>query len=127
MLDSISSVGTTFELGLFAAPINPIMPCSDSVWGLPEDVISIHQSLHPSAFSLCIILAVNELSKVHQFKRKRVAMLDFEQRDAWQSEAQLLDERLTMWRDEFVATVFRYALEIANTSDPHQTNGLVVD
>ena len=60
-----------------------------------------------SAFSLCVILATSELSNVHRFLRKSVAMENFEERDAWQSEAQQIDERLTAWRDEFVAAVFR--------------------
>ena len=34
-------------------------------------------------------------------------MSSFEERDTWQSEAQQIDERLTAWRDEFVAAVFR--------------------
>lgn len=110
MLDSISAVGASCEPQLQTPPLDPVMPCSDLIWGFDKDTISeylIRPSHHPSAFSLCIILAVNELSKVHRFHQKPVAMHDFEQRDDWQSEAQRIDEKLSMWRDEFIAAVFR--------------------
>ncbi|GAB7358118.1 hypothetical protein MBLNU230_g0277t1 [Neophaeotheca triangularis] len=81
-------------------------------------------SPYHSAFSLCIIHAVSELPRVHEFLRKPVNMADFEQRDAWQSEAQRIDERLTTWRDEFVAAVFRlinaeYAYHERPEMDPY--------
>jgi hypothetical protein len=110
LLDSISSVGASYEPQLLSPPLDPIMPCSDLVWGFDEETISEYlqrPSHHPSAFSLCIILAVNELSKVHTFLQQPVIMQDFEQRDNWQSEAQRIGEKLGMWRDEFVAAVFR--------------------
>lgn len=109
-LDSISTIGLRHNLGnaSFARP--PLLPCSDSFWSHPEPVL-MDETIRPynycSAFSLCIILATSELSRVHEFLRKRVAMERFEERDAWQSEAQRIDERLTAWRDEFVAAVFR--------------------
>lgn len=110
MLESMSSVGSKYELGFLPAPSNPLLPCSDSVWTEPADVIGQHPlrpSHYSSAFSLCVMLALSELQLVHQFVRRPVAMESFEERDAWQSEAQRIDERLTVWRDDFVAAVYR--------------------
>ncbi|KAK5162870.1 uncharacterized protein LTR77_011127 [Saxophila tyrrhenica] len=110
MLESISTVGAPYELALSATPGHPLLPCSDTFWDFPDEVMSEHQ-IRPynycSAFSLCVILAASELSVVHQFLRRAVNMEAFEERDAWQIEAQRIDERLTAWRDEFVAAVFR--------------------
>ncbi|EME78984.1 uncharacterized protein MYCFIDRAFT_79880 [Pseudocercospora fijiensis CIRAD86] len=112
MLDNISVIGARYEAGSATLPGDPLLPCSDSFWASPNIILNESQ-VRPfgycSAFSLCIILAVSELSYVHQFLRKPVNMANFEERDAWQSEAQQIDERLTAWRDEFVAAFFRLA------------------
>ena len=110
MLNSISVIGAKYEISLMKMPGNPLLPCSDSFWTSAETILAedhIRPYGYCSAFSLCIILAVNELSHVHSFLCKPVDMQEFEARDAWQSEAQRIDERLTAWRDEFVAAAFR--------------------
>lgn len=53
------------------------------------------------------MLALSELQTVQNFIRKPVSMEIFDDRDAWQSEAQRIDESLTNWRGEFVAAVYR--------------------
>ncbi|SMQ47060.1 unnamed protein product [Zymoseptoria tritici ST99CH_3D1] len=110
MLDSLSVIGARHGNARTRSAGNPPLPCSDSLWTLPETVLSASPA-RPysscSAFSLCIIFAVSEVSIVHRFLSKAVDMTDFEQRDQWQAEAQRIDERLTAWRDEFVAAVFR--------------------
>lgn len=50
---------------------------------------------------------MDELSVIRQFLGKPYDLSRFDQRLDWQSEAQRLDERLTNWREEFVAAVFR--------------------
>jgi hypothetical protein len=109
-LDSMSTIGARYDLGYSTASRPPLLPCSDSFWSYPEPVL-VDATLRPynycSAFSLCVILAASELSNVHRFLQKRAAIGNFEERDAWQVEAQRIDERLTAWRDEFVAAVFR--------------------
>lgn len=110
MLDSVSVLGASYDVGLSQPPPNPALPCSDSLWAYPEEIINVFpmgQFHYSSAFSLCIILAVSELAKVHRFLQKPVNMEDFNERDAWQSEAQRIDERLALWREDFVAAVFR--------------------
>jgi hypothetical protein len=109
-LDSISTVGMRYNIGNSSLARPPLLPCSDSFWAHPEPVL-IDESIRPynycSAFSLCVILATSELSHVHDFLQRKAAIERFEERDAWQIEAQRIDERLTAWRDEFVAAVFR--------------------
>jgi hypothetical protein len=109
-LDSMSTIGARYDLSYSTASRSPLLPCSDSFWSYPEPVL-VDATLRPynycSAFSLCVILAVSELSNVHRFLQKRAAIENFVERDAWQVEAQRIDERLTAWRDEFVAAVFR--------------------
>lgn len=109
-LESISTIGARHQAVTCHTSAKPLLPCSDSFWAYPETILSetqIRPYHYCSAFSLCIILAVSELSNVHAFLRKPVNMENFEERDAWQSDAQRIDERLTAWRDEFVAAVFR--------------------
>jgi hypothetical protein len=60
-----------------------------------------------SDLSFLVVLAVSELPILHKFLSKSVNMEDPEERDNWQCEAQRIDERLTNWRDEFVAAFFR--------------------
>ncbi|KAJ5613290.1 hypothetical protein N7510_006484 [Penicillium lagena] len=91
MLDSMSTVGVDWDIGASPPMSNGILPCSDSLWAFPEHIINIWsfgQFRYSSAFSLGIILATNELC-------------------LWQTEAQKIDERLTAWREEFVAAVYR--------------------
>jgi hypothetical protein len=110
MLDSISTIGSKHQLGFLQAPINPLLPCSDWVWSQSDTVIGEHPlrpSHYSSAFSLCVMLALSELQTVQNFVRRPVAMDVYEERDAWQSEAQKIDESLTNWRGEFVAGVYR--------------------
>ncbi len=110
MLESISTIGASYELPLPATPGGPLLPCSDTFWDFPDEMMSelqIRPYNYCSAFSLCIIIAASELPVVHQLLRKPVNMEAFDERDAWQMEAQRIDERLTAWRDEFVAAVFR--------------------
>lgn len=110
MLDSISTIGSKHQLGFLQAPINPLLPCSDWVWSQSDTVIGespLRPSHYSSAFSLCVMLALSELQTVQTFVRKPVAMDVYEERDAWQSEAQKIDESLTNWRGEFVAGVYR--------------------
>lgn len=104
VLESISTIGSPSDTGLRGTPGDPLLPCSDALWKLDihERVFSESQTrpmYYCSAFSLCIILAASELTIVHRFLQRPVMMLDFEERDAWQSEAQQIDERLTAWRD----------------------------
>lgn len=110
MLDSISTLGSSDYLSCLAIPPTLRLPCLESVWAAPEPVIDYSAPRHleySSSFSLCIILAMDELSVIRQFLGKPYDLSRFDQRLDWQSEAQRLDERLTNWREEFVAAVFR--------------------
>ena len=53
------------------------------------------------------MLALEELGAIHRFINSPYNLESLDQRQTWQTEAQKLDERLTDWREEFVAAVFR--------------------
>ncbi|KAF0324480.1 C6 transcription factor [Colletotrichum asianum] len=53
------------------------------------------------------MLSVEELKVVREFLGRSYDLDKLDQRLDWQSEAQRLDERLTNWREEFVAAVFQ--------------------
>ncbi|KAI9736206.1 MAG: hypothetical protein M1834_001091 [Cirrosporium novae-zelandiae] len=110
VLDSMSTIGAGWNLGILSPTPNSVLPCSDSLWAFPEHIINVWSFGHfkySSAFSLCIILVANEFWSVHNFLQKSFDMSISEERLQWQSEAQRIDERLTNWREEFVAAVFR--------------------
>ncbi|KAL1870963.1 hypothetical protein Plec18167_007270 [Paecilomyces lecythidis] len=127
MLDSMSTVGVEWDTGASLPTANGVLPCSDSLWAFPEHIINIWsfgQFRYSSAFSLCIILATNELWFVHGFLQKQWNLNDTHDRIQWQAEAQKIDERLTAWREEFVAAVYRlinaeYAEEERAEMDPN--------
>ncbi|KAK4553518.1 hypothetical protein LTR86_009314 [Recurvomyces mirabilis] len=130
MLDSMSAIGARYTIPIALTPGNPLLPCSDSMWAFPESLLDethIRPYHYCSAFSLNVVLATTELSRVHAFLLKPVAMEIFEERDAWQSEAQTIDERLTVWRDEFVAAVYRLInAEYANHDRPEMDPYIVL-
>ncbi|KAL1852840.1 hypothetical protein Daus18300_012003 [Diaporthe australafricana] len=110
MLDNMSTLGLPSYSPFLNKPPTAILPCLDSAWTLREPILehSVPSSRqYSSGFSLCIILATEELCAVRQFLEKPCELTRHEQRLEWQSEAQRLDERLTNWREEFVAAVFR--------------------
>lgn len=58
-------------------------------------------------FSLGVILAAEELGVIYRFSTTSYDTKSIEEKQEWQTEAQKLDERLTNWREEFVAAIFR--------------------
>lgn len=110
MLDSISTVGLSSRLSSIQVPKSAILPCSESTWSHHHPIIDRDapaQVQYPSMFSLCVMLAMEELGAIHQFSTKSYDSKSIEEKQEWQTEAQKLDERLTNWREEFVAAVFR--------------------
>ncbi|KAH7051117.1 hypothetical protein B0J12DRAFT_572875 [Macrophomina phaseolina] len=110
LLDSISTLGASWNSALSPPDITTVLPCSDSIWAFPEHIINIWSigDFHfSSAFSLCIILATSELWHVHRILQQSFDLRNFEQKSRFQAESQQIDERLTTWRAEFVAAVYR--------------------
>lgn len=127
MLDSMSTVGVDWDTGASPPIPNGILPCSDSLWAFPEHIINVWsfgQFRYSSAFSLCIIFSTNELWGILRFLQKTWDLSNTHDRIQWQTEAQKIDERLTAWREEFVAAVYRlinaeYAEEERAEMDPN--------
>ncbi|KAJ5098886.1 hypothetical protein N7532_005887 [Penicillium argentinense] len=117
MLDSIFALGFTSNLSTSKIPLGAKFPCSDSIWALQDpfrEGVSFQNLRYSSGLSMCISLCTVELGAVHRFQQS-VAETDGAAGGLeWQSAAQRLDERLTIWREEFVAAVFR----LINTESP---------
>ncbi|KAM5349016.1 hypothetical protein ACJ41O_008839 [Fusarium nematophilum] len=110
MLDSISTLGGSNYSMPSRPPSTAALPCPESTWALREPVVEqpgLSSLQYPSSFALCVVLAMEELGAIRQFLAKPYELTRLDQRLEWQSEAQRLDERLTNWREEFVANVFR--------------------
>lgn len=110
------------NLSLSPAPSAPILPCANSVWNVLESLEnpSLDNPPYSSGFSLCVGLAIHEVSPAQVLMRTFVNTQSIEEIMGWESQAQRLDERLTNWREEFVAIVFRLlnAGEISSEMDP---------
>ena len=118
MLDSIFALGLPSYPPTTAAPLSATLPCSDSAWALQDhfgECVPFHDLQYSSGFSMCISLCTVELAPVHQFQQSVIQTGDMAGGPEWQSAAQRLDERLTIWREEFVAAVFR----LINAESPH--------
>ncbi|KAF4961778.1 hypothetical protein FSARC_10074 [Fusarium sarcochroum] len=110
MLDGVLTVGLPDQYTHGDPPLSVRLPCMESLWSCGAVRQSQPASPRPhysSGFSLCIMLAVEELGVVRTFLKKPFELSRLEQRLDWQSEAQRIDERLTNWREEFVANVFQ--------------------
>ena len=110
VLDNISTLGAAWNLGVSPPEPSGVLPCSDSIWAFPEHIINVWSFgafYFSSAFSLCIILATNELWHVHRFLQQSIDIGIEDGKVRWRSEAQQIDERLTTWRGDFVAAVYR--------------------
>ena len=118
MLDSIFALGLPSYPPTTAAPLGAILPCSDTAWALQDhfgECVPFHDLQYSSGFSMCISLCTVELAPVHQFQHSVIQTGAMAGGPEWQSAAQRLDERLTIWREEFVAAVFR----LINAESPH--------
>lgn len=127
MLDSMSTMGSSWSVPLTPLSPDSVLPCSDSLWAFPEHIINVWsfgEFKYSSAFSLCNILVASEIAAVHSFLQNSLDLSNDDQKTEWQRDAQQLDERLTNWREEFVAAVFRlinaeYAQEERAEMDPN--------
>ena len=110
MLESTSTLGLTESPAILRVPAFAVLPCPQSSWA-SHGTSTVNSSNPPepysSTFSLCIMLALEELGAIHRFINSPYNLESLDQRQTWQTEAQKLDERLTDWREEFVAAVFR--------------------
>ncbi|KAF4481448.1 hypothetical protein CGGC5_v010472 [Colletotrichum fructicola Nara gc5] len=109
MLDAISTLGLPHSMPYSPSPFGASLPCLESQWSSTPTVIerSDSEPRYASGFALCIMLSVEELKVVREFLGRSYDLDKLDQRLDWQSEAQRLDERLTNWREEFVAAVFQ--------------------
>lgn len=117
MLDSISALGSASEYTAPPVPLAANLPCSDTVWALQDpfrENVPAQSFCYSSGFSMCISLCTARLGAVHRFQQTVREYDDMTGGLEWQTAAQRLDEKLTIWREEFVAAVFR----LINTEFP---------
>lgn len=117
MLDSILCLGSAGPFSSLPVPLATNLPCSDTAWALQDpfgEEVPVHNLRYSSGFSMCISLCTIELGAVHHFQQTVRETSNMAGGLEWQSAAQRLDERLTIWREEFVAAVFR----LINTECP---------
>lgn len=120
MLESIFALGLTSNLSSTTVPVGAKFPCSDTAWALQDpfmEGVPFHNLPYASGFSMCISLCVVELGAVHRFQQTVIETNNVPGGLEWQSTAQRLDERLTIWREEFVAAVFRLINSEASSHD----------
>ncbi|KAJ5280288.1 hypothetical protein N7478_005660 [Penicillium angulare] len=117
MLESIFALGSTSPFATLPITATVNLPGSETAWALDnpfrEDV-PVHNLRYSSGFSMCINLCTIELGAVHNFQQTVRESGNMIGGLEWQSAAQRFDERLTIWREEFVASVFR----LINTEYP---------
>lgn len=127
ILDNMSTLGAGWNVCISTPEVTAALPCSDSIWAFPEhmiDIWSFGEFHFSSAFSLCIILSACELWHVHHFLQQSFDLRVHEDKLRCQSDSQQIDERLTSWRADFVAAVYRlinaeYAQEERAEMDPN--------
>jgi hypothetical protein len=110
LFDRVSTLGLKWDPGSATVTATSILPCSDYAWGNPGlifNVGSMGPIQYSSAFTLYLTLVLTELPILQDFLRRPSNLNTTERILAWQSKAQTIDERLTSWREEFVAAVFR--------------------
>lgn len=121
MLDSIFALGSADSFSAPTVPPTANFPCSDTIWALQEpfrEGIPFQHLGYSSGFSMCISLCTIELGALHRFQQTVCENNEMAGGLEWQSTAQKIDERLTIWREEFVAAVFR----LINTEFPQDAH-----
>lgn len=126
ILEIISMTGGPLNFST-PSPIPPeaILPCRDFIWALPKpsEESSLINMRYSSGLNLCIGLAIDEVMLTQIFMQTSVNTRSVQEVMDWESKAQNLDERLTNWREEFVAAVFRLinAGDTSSEMDPFIT------
>lgn len=117
MLESIFALGSTSPFAGVPITTAANLPGSETAWALKNPFgadVPVCNLRYSSGFSMCISLCTIELGAVHNFQQTMRESDDMIGGLEWQTGAQRLDERLTIWREEFVAAVFR----LINTEYP---------
>lgn len=102
--DSTSTLGAAWHLSLTPSEPAASIPCDEEVWRYPESVLAAYffgSTDAPSAFSLFVRLATNELWHVHNFLQQSYNQehsVDHQQRKV---DCDAVYQRLMSWHSDF--------------------------
>lgn len=124
VLDSSSTLGVAWNLGLPQPIENALLPCNNAVWSFSEAAMgiwSLDDLEFSSSFSLYVSLFTNELWHVHNFLQQSYDMRSAEDRPKAQSDCEAVDTRLLHWQAGSGALAFTSG----NTLAPFDPNILM--
>ncbi|KAB8219998.1 hypothetical protein BDV33DRAFT_231272 [Aspergillus novoparasiticus] len=113
-LDSVSTLGVAWNLGVSKPELAASLPCSDDIWGFSEALIAMYRFGgvdSPSCFSLFVRLATRDLWHVHHFLQQSyysqpssadatAAAVDIPS-NSRQRECMVVDQQLLEWQQDF--------------------------
>jgi hypothetical protein len=101
ILDSMSSLGASWNLGLSRPMEEAWFPCNELIWSFPENAkafSSFGDSEVSSAFSVYLTLVTRQLYRVQLFLQQSFDTTSANDRIRWQKECTTIDESLIKWR-----------------------------
>ncbi|GKZ21808.1 hypothetical protein AbraIFM66951_008728 [Aspergillus brasiliensis] len=111
-LDSVSTLGVAWNLGVSKPELAANLPCSDDIWGFPESLIAMYRfggADSPSCFSLFVRLVTRDLWHVHHFLQQSYysqpstsdAAAGELHSNSRRSDCMRVDEQLLEWQQDF--------------------------
>ena len=101
VLDSMSSLGAGWNLGLSRPMEEALFPCNETIWAFPENAKSFSSfgdSEVSSAFSVYLNLVTHKLYRVQLFLQQSFDTTSANDRLRWQTQCISVDESLIKWR-----------------------------
>lgn len=96
-LDSSSTIGAAWNIGLARLRPTDLLPCSDGIWDYPEHNMGLNLNAS-GAFSTYVSLVTRELWHVHDFLQQAMDTKSATDRAHWQKQCREVDERLLKWK-----------------------------
>lgn len=120
VLDSMSSLGAGWNLGLSRPVEEAWFPCNETIWAFPENAkafSSFGDSEVSSAFSVYLNLVTRQLYRVHLFLQQSFDTTSASDRLNWQSQCTSIDESLSKWRgSEDVTNTLNRTNEVSDST-----------
>jgi hypothetical protein len=124
VLDSMSSLGAGWNLGISRPVEEPWFPCNETIWAFPSNgaaFSSFGDSEVSSAFSVYLNLVTRQLYGVHQFLQQSFDTTSANDRVRWQSQCTAVDESLIKWRGSEDTT-----RTLAKTNEPSDSTSVMI-
>ncbi|KAL4994193.1 hypothetical protein BDV10DRAFT_198987 [Aspergillus recurvatus] len=103
-LDSVSTLGVAWNLGVSKPELAASLPCSDDIWDFPESLISLYRFGgvdSPPCFSLFVRLATHDLWHFHDFLHRSYGVQSDSDPASRQTECMAVDQHLIEWQRDF--------------------------